>query len=588
MKKQLFNVAIFASIFSMSFIGAVELGVTNQNDAVIPLVDNSGSERIVNIMSQIRHNIVPGKGEPIAYAQVTNIKDDLNIKEIAEFFDCKTVMGNAFLQETLQCPVSPADESEVVALRTIAIQALVDNPDLKQQVEKILKVAAEQEKVAMDLMSNTFKGESCPELASLELIKKQNPAMYPLINFMVRNRAWKTYNTVSTFITAPLLWMGAGVSLYSAYDEKSFMQSEMMWNSNICSVYGIYIGLLAALVTYECGKDLINAGKKRSKMHALNQLIYIAESIERLFCEQNIASQFKISLILDAQGVSLINGLKATRYEDETNYCFDTSAVHTFLFDVYESDTQLAQIFASIAEMDAYNAIATKFIEGQKSQHKFCFAHKVESAQPQVRSQGFWNVLVPNAVINSMDMNQHVILTGPNAGGKTTSIRANLQNIILAQTYGVAAAEQFNYTQFDIILSYLNISDDLVNGLSLFASEVKRAKDLLEIIKEMTPGQKLFFALDELFTGTAAEQGEKCAYEFIKKTATYERVLFVYATHFDKLKQLGKQNIGLMNYKVDAPIKNNDGKLVYPFTLSAGASTINVAEDMAKEAGLFD
>ncbi len=196
--------------------------------------------------------------------------------------------------------------------------------------------------------------------------------------------------------------------------------------------------------------------------------------------------------------------------------------------------------------------------------------------------------MVPNAVINSLPMNQHVILTGPNAGGKTTSIRANLQNIVLAQTYGVAAAQEFSYTQFDVILSYLNISDDLINGLSLFASEIKRAKDLLEIIKALAPGQKLFFALDELFTGTAAEQGEKCAYEFIKKVSGYDSILFVYATHFDKLKELGKQNIGLMNYKVDAPTKNEAGKLVYPFTLSAGASSINIAEDMAKEAGLFD
>ena len=108
------------------------------------------------------------------------------------------------------------------------------------------------------------------------------------------------------------------------------------------------------------------------------------------------------------------------------------------------------------------------------------------------------------------------------------------------------------------------------------------------MVKSLQPGQKLFFALDELFTGTAAEQGEKCAFEFIKKVSSYDDVLFVYATHFNKLKELGKQNIGLMNYKVDAPIKNERGKLVYPFTLSPGASTINIAEDMAKEAGLFE
>ena len=43
-----------------------------------------------------------------------------------------------------------------------------------------------------------------------------------------------------------------------------------------------------------------------------------------------------------------------------------------------------------------------------------------------------------------------------------------------------------------------------------------------------------------------------------------------------------------MNYKVNAPIKNNKGKLVYPYTLSTGASDVSVALDMAREANLFD
>ena len=359
-------------------------------------------------------------------------------------------------------------------------------------------------------------------------------------------------------------------------------------------MHGFLGGILAASIfiggyySYKLYDECSTAGQKRVKMHALNQMIYAAEKIEKLTEEYGFAKQFKVSLIDDAAGKSLVDGLKYSRYENKTDYCFYVPGVHTFLYKVYESDAQLAQVFASIAEMDACNAIATKMLEGRNNNHKLCFAQKIDASKPQVISQGFWNVLVPGAVINNITMDQNVILTGPNAGGKTTSIRANLQNIVLAQTYGVAAAESFAYTPFDIILSYLNISDDLINGLSLFASEIKRAKDLLEVVKSLQPGQKLFFALDELFTGTAAEQGEKCAFEFIKKVSSYDDVLFVYATHFNKLKELGKQNIGLMNYKVDAPIKNERGKLVYPFTLSPGASTINIAEDMAKEAGLFE
>ena len=570
MKKQFFNVFVFASIFTMSSLVVADAAV-NQDGLAAPLVDDSGKDRIINIMSQIKHDVVPGTCETIDYAQTSNIDQDLNIKAIADFFGCKTVMGSAFLKETLQRPVSSIDESGIVALRTQAVKALVENPKLKQQVEAMLKNAAEQEKAVIDLMSNTFRGQTCPELEQLEVLKKSSPTIYAMNNFLLTNKTGKTVLTLVTGMYA--IGFSVGTVFFALHKDP---------------VYTAYLGLGAGLYGYMAIDDIVKGVKKRTKLHALNQLIHIAESIEELSYRNDFETQFKMSLITDHEGLSIIDGLKAWRYENETDYCFNTAAVHTFLYTLYQDDSQLAQIFASIAEMDAYNAIATKILEGQNSQRTFCFADKIESAQPQVLSTSFWNVLVPNAVVNSLQMNQHVILTGPNAGGKTTSIRANLQNIVLAQTYGIAAAEQFSYTQFDVILSYLNISDDLINGLSLFASEVKRAKDLLEIVKNLGSEQKLFFALDELFTGTAAEQGGKCAYEFIKKTSTYQRILFVYATHFDQLKELGKQNIGLMNYKVDAPIKNSEGKLVYPFTLSPGASTVNVAEDMAKEAGLFE
>lgn len=582
MKKQFLSVLMFASVFSMnSFI--------NADAPVAPLVDNSGKDRINYIMSQIKYDIVPGNAQPIVYVQASNLNQDLNIPAIAESFGCKTVMGNVFLRETLQRPVSPTDQSGIVGFRMNAIMQLVNNPELKKQVEEILEDAAEQEIIAMELMSNTFKGQTCPEIQALQMLKEQKHPLYGFINFMNTNFIAKAYGTVSNIFFTPCLWAGTvSIGYLATLNDYERYEAGLFMSSADCAIYSAYTGLLAAVITYAVYDDLTKSGQKRVKMRALNKLIHAAESIEELCNESNLATQFKMSLITNSAGVALVEGLKYTRYENEADYCFNVPAVHTFLYEVYQNEDQLAQVFASIAEMDAYNAIATKMLEGQGTDHEFCFAQVMTSAQPQVVSTGFWNVLVPGAVINSMKMNQHVILTGPNAGGKTTSIRAILQNIVFAQTYGIAAAEQFAYTQFDALLSYLNISDDLINGYSLFASEVKRAKELLEIIKALQPTQKLFFALDELFTGTASEQGEKCAYEFIKKTATFDGTLFIYATHFDKLKDLGKQNIGLMNCKVDAPIKNNDGKLVYPYTLSAGASTVNVAEDMAKEAGLFE
>jgi DNA mismatch repair protein MutS len=241
-----------------------------------------------------------------------------------------------------------------------------------------------------------------------------------------------------------------------------------------------------------------------------------------------------------------------------------------------------------IGEFDAYHAVATRYIELQGSDHTFCFAtFDTKATRPMVDAHNFWNILVPKPVVNSISESRNVMLTGPNAGGKTTSIRAILQNIILAQTFGIAAADQFSLTPFDVIHSYLNITDDLQNGLSLFASEIKRAQEIVNTLKSLQPHERYFFALDELFTSTVAEDGEQCAYEFIKGLESYNNTLFIYATHFNKIKELERESTAFVNYKIDDPQILADGTLKYPFTISKGASCARFALHIARRAGLI-
>ncbi len=251
----------------------------------------------------------------------------------------------------------------------------------------------------------------------------------------------------------------------------------------------------------------------------------------------------------------------------------------------------MSGVFASIAEIDACNAIAIKMITNQGQKNQFCFAKFMEQAKPQINAVGYWNVLVGEhkAVANDLFENKNIILSGVNAGGKTTATRSILQNIVLAQTFGVAAATSFEFTAFDVIHAYLNISDDLVNGSSLFVSEVKRAQGIKAVIDEIVgTNLKYFFALDELFTGTGADAGERCACDFVSRIANSENAMFIYPTHFDKLKELGAEHASCVNYKVDTAVKRHDGSLVYPFTVTLGASYDNIAMDIAKNANLFN
>ncbi len=549
---------------------------------------DSGKIKVVNIMSNDETGVAAYNKKNVHCAETLNIAHDLNIEAIAEFFPCKTLIGKTFITETLKFPVGPCAKSSVIANRQRVIKMLIEHPELKKEVDAFLESAKTNEQEVIKLMSEFFMGKSCPELKQLEQLKQQNPLGYRMVKFLTLN---KTGRNILFGIN-----MFGGISTGLSAVLNSFATYQRVKNG---SSYGmqaylaVYFSFLSGVFSYGLHQDYKNASDKRCKLYALNQLITAAEKIENL-CEQYaIKSQFSIGEITNKTGSQLIKDLKHSRYQQKSSVFFNIPAVHIFMYDVYQEQKYLAEVFACIAEMDAYNAIATKMLESQNPQNKFyknnfCFVNFIDNTQPVVRMTGLWNVLVENAVPNSIIENRQILLTGPNAGGKTTTIRSILQNIMLGQTFGVAAAETCEFTMFDVIHSYLNVSDDLIKGDSLFVSEVKRAKAILQTIKSLEAGKKFFFALDELFTGTVSEDGETCAYKFVEKIAGCDGAQFIYATHFGRLKELGNTNVCCVNYKVDAPIKNSDGKLIYPYTLSKGASESRVAIDIAKEAKLFD
>lgn len=515
-------------------------------------------------------------------AVVQNLAQDLNLEEIATFFGCKTAIGHEFLVQTFAAPYAPEGRA-LVADRQAIIRALIEDSVLKKEVEELLERAKVAEQEVMTLFSDNFIGRTCPELVQPQSAKKQKPK-----------------STIARIFTVALRTAVLG---YACYELKNFIpmtyrllrysaekRAALPYYNGILGTtigFSSFLGVIAGFNSYALVTNYAQAYEKRVKLHALSELIDIAERFEALMQERGMLMCRALSSVANPQATSLINRLKASRYQAKESYLFAAPLVHSFLYTVYQQEKQLGGLFACVAEMDAYNAIATKMIESRSQSNKLCFVEFLDQEKPHVAMAGFWNVLVPNAVPNTLGESRNVILTGPNAGGKTTAIRSILQNIVLGQSYGIAAAERCAYTAFDVIHSYLHISDDLLQGRSLFASEVKRAQDIIQVIKALQPQQKFFFALDELFTGTAAEAGESCAYEFVKRLAGSDRIQFIYATHFQKLKELEGPEASCANYKVDAPIKNGAGKLVYPFTLSKGANEVNVALDIAREADLF-
>lgn len=256
---------------------------------------------------------------------------------------------------------------------------------------------------------------------------------------------------------------------------------------------------------------------------------------------------------------------------------------------------ELVPLMLTVGEIDSYLAIARLYKEFQSKPVPFCFpTYEVPTGtMPHIMLKNFWHPLVDpeKAVANSLafgDKNPaHIIITGPNAGGKSTTAKAIALASIMAQSFGIAPAQQMSLTPLQRIITYLNINDDLAMGDSHFMAEAQRARDLVNAAcgadKENT------FCLcvaDEIFNGTTYKEGQVAAYCLIEAIGAHNNTLSITCTHFPLLRDLVSHGY-FANYKVSVSYDQNH-QVTYPYILEPGRADQVVTFDILKEKGFDD
>lgn len=255
---------------------------------------------------------------------------------------------------------------------------------------------------------------------------------------------------------------------------------------------------------------------------------------------------------------------------------------------------EFSSIFSLVGEIDSYVALAEKMNMHKKEENApFCFVNFVENSdKPILEMKNFWNPFIDasKVVTNDISLNtgaeRCMLITGPNTGGKSANMKAIVNNVITAGVFGVATASDVTMTPFQVITTYLNVSDDTGADKSLFQSEVNRAQEVLKSLKNLKPGQFGFGMIDEIFTGTAPDKAEQLAYDLMLTLSKLSNVIFVNATHFKPLTRLEQTTSGIVkNYKVDVKVSN--GRVTqYLYKIVPGISQVSSAMQVFEEANV--
>jgi hypothetical protein len=208
-------------------------------------------------------------------------------------------------------------------------------------------------------------------------------------------------------------------------------------------------------------------------------------------------------------------------------------------------------------------------------------------ASPALNIEGIWHPCIDckKAVKNNLMTDpekRNVIITGPNAGGKSTFIKSLLINVVFSQTLGISVCSRLVLTPFNNIRSQINIPDDKGHA-SLFEAEMYRCKHNLDLIKEH-PDHRMLLVMDEIFNSTNPVEGISGAFAIAHRLAVHPNTLVFFTTHYTYLSKLEKQS-QFRNYRMNV-IKNND-IIQYPYKLERGISKQYIALELLKLNG-FD
>ena len=252
--------------------------------------------------------------------------------------------------------------------------------------------------------------------------------------------------------------------------------------------------------------------------------------------------------------------------------------------------------FNMLGEIDAYLSIISLVRDFNDKNYNICYTRYESCVKPYIKLTGLWHPYLSKnksndeVVCNSVELGgssnnpNNIILTGPNAGGKSTFIKAMSLSLLFSQTFGISFSKEAYITPMTLINTYLNIPD-CKNKESLFEAEMHRARNHLNKLKELGEQEFSFIVMDEIFSSTNPEEGISGAYAICNKLAEYDNSVSIITTHFNYLTNLEKGG-KYKNYKI--PISRNaENEIVYPYQLECGASDQHIALELLKKKG-FD
>lgn len=189
-------------------------------------------------------------------------------------------------------------------------------------------------------------------------------------------------------------------------------------------------------------------------------------------------------------------------------------------------------------------------------------------------------MLAATQVANPIRLQKHVVISGPNAGGKTTYVKSLLWNILLGQSFGLVYADYAQLKVYDAIIHHHRVKD-ITGDQSLFQAEMFKIKDTLALLE--THHSAIYF-LDEPMHSTHPVDGAAMLKALMHFFATKKNIQVILTSHYFSIQTLSKEFPSLFqNLCVKAKVVEK--QVLFDFRIYSGGSQQTVGIELLEKEG---
>lgn len=227
---------------------------------------------------------------------------------------------------------------------------------------------------------------------------------------------------------------------------------------------------------------------------------------------------------------------------------------------VCSKEKQLGRIMEIMGELDASVSVACyrEFL----TQNGDVWSYPEFGAKKQIILEEGYHPLIDKPVVNSIETEQNILLTGSNASGKSTFLKMVAINVLFAQTIHMTLARRY-LACFFRVYSSMALRDDIVSGESYYLTEIKALKRILDQIDTHTV--PVLCLVDEVLRGTNTVERIAASTEILTHLSGRNMLCFA-ATHDIELTRLLNQDY--INHHFREEIEQNE--IVFSYKLYKG------------------